>query len=196
LKGGVELARITKDPEERREEIIEAAQRLFEEKGYDQTMMSDVAQSLGISQGLPYRYFKSKLDLLDAVAAKFAREFVKTLVGFRFKPGMNAKEKLDIYFDVIADIGKSKMVFILHEKDNNEVHRRISEATFKSLLPQLAALIEEGNQQKVFDCPHAADAAVFLMYGAMSVHDMVSQDNVFEKMDTIRELFYRVLGVR
>lgn len=190
------MARITKDPEERREEIIEAAHRLFEEKGYEQTMMSDIAQSLGISQGLPYRYFRSKLELLDAVAAKIGNEFVKTLIGFRFRPGMNAKEKLDVYFKMIADTGKSKMVSVLHKKDNSEIHRRMSEATFKSLLPQLEALIEEGNRQKVFDCPHAAEAAAFLMHGAMSVHDMVGQDNMDEKLEVVRELFYRVLGVK
>ncbi len=190
------MSRITKDPEERREEIIEAAYRLFEEKGYEQTMMSDVSQSLGISQGLPYRYFKSKLDLLDAVAARLGKEFVEILAGLKFKPGMNAKGKLDVYFKMIEDTGSSKLVSVLHKKDNSEIHKRMSEATFKILLPQLIDLIEEGNRQKVFECPHTVETAEFLMYGAMSIHDMVTEDNLHEKMDIIRGLFYRVLGVK
>lgn len=86
MKDGDNLSRITKDPEERREEIIETAHRLFEEKGYEQTMMSDISQALGISQGLPYRYFRSKLDLLDAVATKLGKDFVRFLTGYKFKP--------------------------------------------------------------------------------------------------------------
>ncbi len=190
------MARITKDPEERKEEIIAAAQKLFEEKGYENTMMSDVAKSIGISQGLPYRYFKSKLELLDAVAAKMGVEFIKTVVGYKFKPGMNAKEKLDAYFKLFEDIGSSKLVETLHGKDNKEIHRRLSENTFKAVLPHLKDLIEEGKQQKVFDCPHAEETAAFLIYGSMSVHDFVDDRNMHEIMEIIKELFYRVLGVR
>jgi len=190
------LTRISKDPEERREEIIETAQKLFEEKGYEHTMMSDISQTLGISAGLPYRYFRSKLDLLDAVAARLGKEFVRSLIGYRFKPGMNAKEKLDEYFRIIEDMGATKLVSLLHRKDNSEIHKRISEASFRSLMPQLIELIREGNSQKVFDCPYPEETAAFLMYGAMSVHDMVNTENMHEKMEIIRELFYRVLGVK
>ncbi|HPZ04775.1 MAG: helix-turn-helix domain-containing protein [Acetivibrionales bacterium] len=196
MKDGDNLSRITKDPEERREEIIETAHRLFEEKGYEQTMMSDISQALGISQGLPYRYFRSKLDLLDAVATKLGKDFVRFLTGYKFKPGMNAKEKLDEYFKIIEDIGSTKLVSVLHRKNNSQIHSRISQAAFKSVMPQLIALIEEGNRQKVFDCPHVAETAAFLLYGAMSIHDTVDHDNMHEKMDIIRELFYRVLGVK
>lgn len=190
------MSRITKDPEERKEEIIAAAQKLFEEKGYENTMMSDVAKSIGISQGLPYRYFKSKMELLDAVAAKMGMEFIKAIVGFKFKPGMNAKEKLDVYFKLFEDMGSSKLVETLHSNDSQEIHKRLSENTFKALLPQLTDLIMEGMQQKVFDCPNAEDTAVFLIYGAMSVHDMVNARNMHEKMEIIKELFYRVLGIK
>ena len=48
----------------------------------------------------------------------------------------------------------------------------------------------------MFDCPHVVETAVFLLYGAMSIYDTVDHDNMHEKMDIIRELFYRVLGVK
>lgn len=44
--------RITKDPEERRQEIIETAMHLFYEKGYDQTSIGDIAKAIGVAQGL------------------------------------------------------------------------------------------------------------------------------------------------
>ena len=53
--------RIIKDPEERKQEIIEAALHLFSQKGYEHTTIQDIAKYLNISQGLCYRYFKSKV---------------------------------------------------------------------------------------------------------------------------------------
>ncbi|HEX2946969.1 MAG TPA: TetR/AcrR family transcriptional regulator [Clostridia bacterium] len=189
------MPRVSKEPEERKEEIIEAARKLFEEKGYEETMMSDVAQSIGISQGLPYRYFKSKLELLDAVASKFGTEFLKVVLGLKFKQGTSAKERLDKYFDTVGSIAESRLVSILHKKDNSEVHRRISENIFKGLIPQLRELIEEGNRDGSFDCPYPDAAADFLIYGAMSIHEKVQMRGVPDTIKVIRQVFYRILGV-
>ena len=194
MKDGDNLSRITKDPEERREEIIETAHRLFEEKGYEQTMMSDISQALGISQGLPYRYFRSKLDLLDAVATKLGKDFVRFLTGYKFKPGMNAKEKLDEYFKIIEDIGSTKLVSVLHRKNNSQIHSRISQAAFKSVMPQLIALIEE-EQAKVFDCPHVAETAAFSC--TVRCRSMIQSIMITcMKNGYYKGVIYRVLGVK
>jgi AcrR family transcriptional regulator len=190
------MPRISKEPEERKEEIVEAASKLFEEKGYEETMMSDVAQSIGISQGLPYRYFKSKLELLDAVASRFGTEFLKVVLGLKFKQDTNAKERLDKYLDMIGNIAESRLVSIFHKKDNSEVHRRISENIFRGLIPQLRDLIEVGNRDGSFDCPEPDVAADFLIYGAMSIHEKVQLRGVPDTMRVIRQMFYRTLGVK
>ena len=52
--------RIVKGPEERRQEIVDGAIRVFARKGYEKTAISDIAGEIGISQGLCYRYFPSK----------------------------------------------------------------------------------------------------------------------------------------
>ena len=55
--------RIVKEPEERKREILETAMRLFYEKGYEKTSITDIAKAIGIAQGLCYRYFPSKESL-------------------------------------------------------------------------------------------------------------------------------------
>ncbi|MBI2818493.1 MAG: TetR/AcrR family transcriptional regulator [Acidobacteria bacterium] len=50
--------------EKRRGQIVDAAVRLFSEKGYFQTTIEDVAGAVPVSKGLVYRYFKDKTDLL------------------------------------------------------------------------------------------------------------------------------------
>ena len=50
--------------EERREQIIKAATKLFSEQGYYLTTIQDIARAAGISVGLIYQYFKDKDDVL------------------------------------------------------------------------------------------------------------------------------------
>ena len=51
------MTRITKAPEERRQEIIDTALKVFYEKGYEKTSISDIAREMDVAQGLCYRYF-------------------------------------------------------------------------------------------------------------------------------------------
>src|SRR2546425_2508463 len=53
--------------EERREQIIDAAAKLFAEKGYDGASIRDIAREAGITEGLIYHYFESKDQLTEAV---------------------------------------------------------------------------------------------------------------------------------
>lgn len=60
------MARTPKIAEERREQIIDAAMRVFAEKGFARATNRDIAHEAGITSGLIYYYFKSKEDLLRA----------------------------------------------------------------------------------------------------------------------------------
>jgi TetR/AcrR family transcriptional regulator, transcriptional repressor of aconitase len=55
--------------EQRRRQILQAAQRCFARKGFDQTTMQDIFRESGLSAGAVYRYFKSKDDLVQAIAS-------------------------------------------------------------------------------------------------------------------------------
>jgi AcrR family transcriptional regulator len=49
--------------DERRATIVEAAGRLFGERGYDRTRLDDVAAATGVTKPILYRHFDSKRDL-------------------------------------------------------------------------------------------------------------------------------------
>jgi TetR/AcrR family transcriptional regulator, cholesterol catabolism regulator len=53
--------------EDRREQIIDAAMRVFAQKGFTKSTNKDVAREAGITPGLIYYYFESKEALLKAV---------------------------------------------------------------------------------------------------------------------------------
>jgi AcrR family transcriptional regulator len=60
----------------RRDEILDAAERVFAEKGYHETGIADIAADLGIGHGTFYRYFRNKHDIaatvLERVVAQIA----------------------------------------------------------------------------------------------------------------------------
>lgn len=59
--------RVAKEAEERKQEILDAAERLFASKGFDNTSISNILEETGIARGTLYYHFKSKEELLDAV---------------------------------------------------------------------------------------------------------------------------------
>jgi AcrR family transcriptional regulator len=56
--------------EERRALIVEAAGRLFGERGYEGTRLDDVAAAVGVTKPILYRHFDSKRDLYIALLAR------------------------------------------------------------------------------------------------------------------------------
>ena len=51
----------------RREEILDAAERIFADKGYHDAGIADIASDLGIGHGTFYRYFRNKQDIATRV---------------------------------------------------------------------------------------------------------------------------------
>lgn len=50
-----------------RQELLDAAERLFSEKGVSNTSMNQVAEAAGVTRGAIYHHFENKLDLIDAL---------------------------------------------------------------------------------------------------------------------------------
>lgn len=62
--------------DERKSQIISAAEGVFRKKGFEQARMDDIAEETGLSKGTLYLYFKSKDDLIIAILDSiFQREF-------------------------------------------------------------------------------------------------------------------------
>lgn len=58
---------VKKTPDEWRREILNAAQKLFASKGYEETAISDIMDMVGGAKGMFYRCFQSKEDVMHAL---------------------------------------------------------------------------------------------------------------------------------
>ncbi|QSF45391.1 TetR/AcrR family transcriptional regulator [Paenibacillus tianjinensis] len=74
-------ARSTEQIESRKQEILDAAYRLFEETEYDHITLNGIARELQISKPSIYRYFSSREEIfLDIYGQEYER-FTKELIG-------------------------------------------------------------------------------------------------------------------
>lgn len=58
----------------RRSEILAAATEVFASKGFDDTLMEEIARAAGLAKGTLYLYFKSKDDIYQAVVRQTLNE--------------------------------------------------------------------------------------------------------------------------
>jgi AcrR family transcriptional regulator len=72
-----------------RAELYETAMRLFSERGYEATRISDIVEAVGVSEATFFNYFPTKGALLDQSAAEFKgyyRLFLQHLVAREGEP--------------------------------------------------------------------------------------------------------------
>jgi AcrR family transcriptional regulator len=65
--------------EERKQQILDAAEKVFTHKGLDEARMDDIAEGTGLSKGTLYLYFKSKEDLIIAILDRIFRGLFEQL---------------------------------------------------------------------------------------------------------------------
>ena len=70
------------DAEQRREEFINAAEKLFKENGVVETTVNAIVKELDVAKGLFYYYFKSKDDVIEAISKKYNDSFKKNINTF------------------------------------------------------------------------------------------------------------------
>ncbi|HTK51065.1 MAG TPA: helix-turn-helix domain-containing protein, partial [Gemmatimonadaceae bacterium] len=61
---GTKALRWERRPDERPQEILDAALTVFAERGYRNTRLEDVGEAAGVTKGAIYHYFANKEDLL------------------------------------------------------------------------------------------------------------------------------------
>jgi AcrR family transcriptional regulator len=168
------MVRIVKKAEERREEIIEAASRLFLVKGYDRTTMKDVMERLQIAKGTIYHYFKSKEELLEAVLDSLVTDLVRQMEEFSAESQGNALERLRylILNSAAADSHDQEMLDNLHQPGNAGMHIRLLAKIITRQAPIYEKLIRQGCDEGIFTTEFPHESAEFILAAIQFLTDM------------------------
>lgn len=131
---------------ERREEaerlILDAATRLVAEKGLDEFTLADAGEAAGYSRGLPAHYFRSKADLLGAIAEHIRQWFFAGLdERAQARPGLgNLIAAIDFYFDICRT--DRPMMHALHTVLAGALHKPALAASIARFNRDSSALTE------------------------------------------------------
>jgi len=195
--------RITKDPEIRREELIDAAEKLFEKNGYDETAVSDIVKEVGVAQGTFYHYFGSKDEILKALSERIAAEVVTKVKALMRTKDLSALDKMLALTDIFRTIaiGRGRMTDLLHEDRNAYIHHMLERRVMPPVVDGLTAIIKEGIAEGKFDTPYPREAAIAIIGISQQFsegrHDEADVRMIeMEELSRVLEMIERVLGAR
>jgi AcrR family transcriptional regulator len=148
--------RVLKAPEVRRAELVDCAQGLFLTRGYERTTINDVITATGLSKGAFYHHFRAKEELLEAIAARFARESLGFIGQLNADRDLDALARLNLLLSLSREwkrehIAELRAMFTtLLRPDNAMLYQRIVAAVFDVVTPALAEIIEKGEAEGLF----------------------------------------------
>ncbi len=176
---------MAKTKEERRNEIIETAGKLFEEKGYEQTQVQDIVNEIGVAKGLFYYYFKSKDEVMEELADRYADAIIDA-VNKLIDKDISTFDKINRIFQIFIDSAEKKsgiFMGILNVK-NGITHERIFFNVGKKMVPLVTELILSGNDNGECNCSDPKFITEFLVLGLFNIMNQISPD---EKIDYLKE---------
>jgi AcrR family transcriptional regulator len=167
------LARTVKAPEERREEIVETADRLFRQHGYAKCSVEMIIREIGVAKGTYYYYFKSKQEILEAIVERTLSQIVEMARRVANDPSLSAMQKMQALLgnSHIGDGDSLEVAEMLHLPENRELHELTNVQTVLRLSPILAQIVEQGIGEGVFDVDRPLETIQFLFTGAQFLTD-------------------------
>ncbi len=131
----------------RREQIIKAAEKIFADKGFHETTISEIAKAAGLSEPTIYEYFASKEDILFTIPEETSCKLGE-LIDFHLKMAKGTAAKLRAMIYIIFWIHQTNpsyaAVSYLILRQSSRYTKSASYAVLRKRLRPLINVIEEG----------------------------------------------------
>ena len=162
--------RISKPPEERRQEILDAAMRLFAEKGYEETSMSDIAKELQVVPGLCYRYFDSKQVLFREAVEQYVKECCALALPVIHDRGRTIAQRMDDMANMTLEIEEgARYRAFYHRPENQQLHEQLSEKICEYLMPHVTEEFRDACQRGELNLPYPEVTASYLLHAQIGL---------------------------
>jgi len=134
--------------------ILEAAEKLFAEKGFDAVSMSAIATLANTSKPNIYHHFKNKNELYLAIVKKAVSRTTALLDAIEQAPGTLSQHLVDFSFGQLKNMleNQQSTQLVLREalSGGSERGREISRVVFRDVFSRLISLIEKGQRKDEF----------------------------------------------
>ncbi len=192
--------RTVKEAEERKNEILDVAERLFGTKGFDNTSTSDILNEVGIARGTLYYHFKSKEDILDAMIDRMTGRLVEKAAALLAKKEIPVMRRLTMMMtalNVNGSLGQEIMEQV-HKPQNALMHQKMQERLLAGVNPLVTALIREGIAQGICKTEYPAEVAEMTLLYSNTAFDTLAEHGKEERERKINAFIYnleRLLGM-
>lgn len=153
-----------------RERILEVAERLFRQLGYQKTTVGDIAKELHMSPANVYRFFDSKKAIHEGVARVLMGEVELAAQAIAAKPGA-ATPRLRELLTTVHRMNSSRFVgdSKLHEMVEIAMEEswEVCVAHMQTIVESIAGVIAQGVASGEFDAPDVPFAALCICQGMM-----------------------------
>ncbi len=148
--------RRTAKAQERREEIINAAIRVFNRNGFRGATLDDVAREVGISKSLIYYHFKNKFEILAQMYRNMGELFFEILDPIFEHEGLDHLEKLRLIVREHVTIAiENKSIFEIYFRERQEIPDDVQEKLInhrdRIYAKRLTGLIRDGAALGAFE---------------------------------------------
>lgn len=133
--------------DQRRQQLVEVALRLFAERGFTATTMDDIAEAAGVTKPLLYQHFGSKralyLELVDSVAHRLL-EAIDEATSAAAGPRQQVEGGFAAYFDLVVTHADAFQLLFGSDVENDPELSRALRRVEDVLAEAIDALIDAG----------------------------------------------------
>ncbi len=192
--------RVVKEAQERKNEILDVAERLFCTKGFDNTSTNDILNEIGIARGTLYYHFKSKEDILDAMIERLTNQIVAKAAIIALDDSIPVLERLTrtiLSLNVDNELGDMIMEQV-HKPQNALLHQKLENRLLSQVNKLITTIAEDGIKQGIMHTDYPAEAVDMIMTYSYVAFDSMNEYTKEEEMKKILGFVYhaeRVLGM-
>lgn len=194
--------RVVKEAEERRNEILDVADELFAEKGFEGTSTNDILERVGIARGTLYYHFKSKEDIMDALIERYSNSMLGAAKVIAEDKRIPVKERIVRAVMALSISGRTgkEIVDHIHKPQNALMEQKMNKTMIGGVTPILSGIIKEGVENGVFDtlfpyeCTEMIVTYIHIIFDNETVE--MSEEDRMTKIQAFIFNIERLLGVK
>ncbi|HEX8076146.1 MAG TPA: TetR/AcrR family transcriptional regulator [Thermoleophilaceae bacterium] len=177
---------------DKRRLILDAAIRVFAEKGFHHCRVSDVADEAGVAYGLVYHYFDSKEEILNSLFIERWQLMLDAIVEIDEMRDVPARDKLYMVASFIIDSYRFEpnlmKVIIVEVTRAANTFGRLHLPKIREAYDLIAGIVDNARRDGSFKSDISAEFAAMCFYGAI---EQLLSGWIFDLLPATEEEFER-----
>jgi len=154
---------------DKRERILDAAERVFAQHGFFAARVSEIAKQAGVADGTIYLYFKSKDDLLISLfenRMKQVNDALRAAIVDR-PPAEQLRAFIRVYLQLVSDEPAAVEVLTIELRQSSKFMKEYENPQFVDFLRMLGGIIADGQACGELDATIPSHIAARMIFGIL-----------------------------